>query len=351
MRIVVTGATGNVGTALLPRLLAAPGVTSVVGLARRLPARPDPDVQWHAADVADGDLRALFDGADVVVHQAFLLQPAHRPAEMERVNVLGSQRVFDAVAAAGVPALVHASSLGAYSAGPKTPRAGEDHPTGGIPASVYSRHKATVERALDRFEAAHPERRVVRVRPGVVLQPAAASAIARYFLGPLVPQTLLRRSLLPLVPAVDRLAVQVVHAADLADAYVRTVLQPVTGAFNIAADPVLDPPTLARALHARQVPLPASVLRTAVDLLWRLHVQPTDPGWIDLARQTPLMDTTRARTELGWEPRHDAVSTLLDFLAALNQGQGAPTPVLRPRASGPTRLLDAAKGLLPGGNG
>ena len=94
MRIVVIGATGNVGSQLVPQLLEEPAVTSVVGLARRLPAEPDPRVQWHAVDVADGDLTTLLAGADVVVHLAWLLQPAHDPDEMRRVNLLGTAIKF-----------------------------------------------------------------------------------------------------------------------------------------------------------------------------------------------------------------------------------------------------------------
>ena len=350
MRIVVTGATGNVGSQLLPQLLEAPEVSSVVGLARRLPASPDPRVEWHALDVAEADLTPVLRGADVVVHLAWLLQPAHDPDEMRRVNLQGTRRVLDAVAAAGVPALVHASSIGAYSPGPKT-RVREDHPTGGISSSTYSRHKAEAERMLDAFEAAHPERRVVRLRPGVVLQAAAASELARYFLGPFVPQRLVRRSLLPVVPAVDRLAFQVVHASDMAAAYVLACTRPVTGAFNIATEPVLDPPTLAAVLGARQLPLPAAVLRGFVDVTWRLHVQPTDPGWVDIGRLTPLLDTTRARTELGWTPRYDAAQALLETVDAMAAGQGGTTPVMRPRATGPARVLEAVRGLVPGVKG
>ena len=357
MRIVVTGATGNVGSQLLPQLLETPEVSSVVGLARRLPARPDPRVEWHAVDVAETDLEPLLRGADVVVHLAWLLQPAHDPDEMRRVNLVGTSRVLDALAAAGVPALVHASSVGAYSPGPPktrwgaSPRAAESHPTGGISSSVYSRHKAEAERMLDRFEAAHPERRVVRLRPGVVLQAEAASELARYFLGPFVPQSLVRRGLLPVVPAIDRLAFQVVHASDMARAYVLACTTPVTGAFNIATEPVLDPPTLAAILGARQVPVPGVVARTFVDATWRLHAQPTDPGWVDIGRESPLLDTTRARTELGWAPRYDAAQALLETVDAMSAGRGGASPVLRPRASGPHRLLEVVRALVPGAKG
>ena len=357
MRIVVTGATGNVGSQLLPQLLAAPEVSSVVGLARRLPSSPDPRVDWHAVDIAENDLTPLVRGADVVVHLAWLLQPAHDPDEMRRVNVTGTARVLEAVAAAGIPALVHASSVGAYSPGPPktdwgaSPRVREDHATGGISSSVYSRHKVEAERMLDAFETEHPERRVVRLRPGVVLQAAAASELARYFLGPYVPQTLIRRGLLPVVPAIDRLAFQVVHAYDMARAYVLACTQPVTGAFNIATEPVVDPPMLAAVLRAAQVPVPAAVARAFVELTWRLHLQPTDPGWVDIGRETPLLDTTRARTELGWTPTYDAAQALLETVDAMAAGRGGDSPVLRPRADVPHRVLEIVRALVPSAKG
>ena len=351
MRIVVTGATGNVGSQLLPQLLSTPEITSVVGLARRLPVERDPAVEWHAVDVAEGDLRPLVRGADVVVHLAWLLQPAHDPDEMRRVNVQGSRRVFDAVLSEGVPALIHASSVGTYAPGPNSPRVDESHPHTGISTSVYSRHKAEVEAMLDAIERDHPERRVVRLRPGVVFQAQAASELARYFLGPFVPQSLVRRSLLPVLPDVPELAIQGVHAEDMASAYVLAITKPVTGAFNIAAEPVLDPPTLARLLGARTFPLPLSVVRTAVDATWRLHLQPTDPGWVDIGTKGPLMDITRARTELGWTPKHSAGDALVETVDAMGNGQGGDSPVLRPRASGPARLLEAVRGLVPGVGG
>ncbi len=357
MRIVVTGATGNVGSQLLPQLVEHPDVTAVVGIARRLPDEPADGVEWHALDVAEDDLVPALTGADVVVHLAWLLQPAHDPDEMRRVNVVGTARVLEAVARAGVPALVHASSVGAYSPGPSksrgasSPRVREDHPTQGISSSTYSRHKAEAERMLDAFEAEHPERRVVRLRPGVVLQAQAASALARYFLGPFVPQALVRPALLPVVPDVDALAFQVVHAEDMARAYVLACVTPVTGAFNIATEPVLDPATLAAVLGARRVPVPAAVLRGLVDLAWRLHLVPVDPGWVDIGRRTPLLDTARARTELGWTPQHDAGQALLETVEAMGARVGGPTPVLRPRTGLSRRALEVVRGLVPGAGG
>jgi len=340
-----------VGSQLVPQLLDEPRVSSVVGLARRLPTEPDPRVEWHARDIAEDDLDSVLRGTDVVVHLAWLLQPAHDPDEMWRVNVRGTRRVIDAMVRTGVPAFVHASSIGAYSPGPKLPRVSESHPTRGLSSSTYSRHKAEAERMLDALEADHPERRVVRMRPGLVLQGAAGSELARYFLGPLLPQSLVRRSLLPVLPDIDGLAVQAVHTSDMARAYVLACVQPVVGAFNIATEPVLDAPTLAAILGARLVRVPVAIVRGLVGLTWRLHLQPTDPGWVDIALRTPLLDTTRARTELGWSPVHDAAQALLETLGGIGSGKGGDSPVLRPRATGSGRVLEIVRALVPGVRG
>jgi UDP-glucose 4-epimerase len=162
VRVVVTGASGNVGTSVLRSLAAEPAVDSVLGLCRRVPQASFPKTEWRAIDVASSPLRPHFQGADAVVHLAWLIQPARDQALVRSVNVDGSARVFAATAAAGVGTLVYASSVGAYSPGPKDRRVDESWPTTGIPSSFYSRHKAEVERLLDRFEAEHERTRVVR---------------------------------------------------------------------------------------------------------------------------------------------------------------------------------------------
>src|ERR687897_3665881 len=120
MRVVVTGATGNVGTSLVERLETEDGVSSVVGIARRRP-EPNPSlskVEWVAADVATDELGPVLDGAQVLVHLAWLFQPTHRPTVTWRANAIGSARVFEAGAEADVGVVVCASSLAAYSPAP-----------------------------------------------------------------------------------------------------------------------------------------------------------------------------------------------------------------------------------------
>jgi nucleoside-diphosphate-sugar epimerase len=340
VRVVVVGATGNVGTSVLDELAAEPAVDSVLGVARRLPALEVAKTEWAAADITKSDLVPLFRGADAVVHLAWAIQPSRNLAELERINVLGSERVFRAVAEAGVPALVYGSSVGAYSPGPKDRLVDESWPAEGTPTSFYGRHKAEVERRLDRFERELPDRRVVRLRPGLIFKREAATGIRRLFAGPFLPSPLVKPGRIPVVPGIPGLRFQAVHSRDVGLAYRLATVGEARGAFNVAAEPVLDPPTLARILGARVVPLGAGVARALAAATWRLRLQPTPPGWLDLGLSVPLMDVRRARTELGWEPRFGADEALRELLQGMSEGSGADTPPLDPATTGPMRVRE-----------
>jgi nucleoside-diphosphate-sugar epimerase len=345
MRVVVTGATGNVGTSVLHALAQDDAIEEIVGIARRRPELSVPRTRWVTADVLHDDLIEHFRGGDCVVHLAWLIQPSRDRTATHAVNVDGSRRVFDAVAAANVPSLVYASSVGAYSPGPKDRRVDESWPTGGIRTSFYSRDKADVERLLDAFEAEHADVRVVRLRPGLIFKAGAASGIRRLFAGPLLPSRLVRPAFIPIVPAIDRLRFQGVHSLDVGEAYHLAVMRDVRGAFNIAAEPVLDPAALGRLLGARPVPIPARALRAAMQLSWRLRLQPSPAGWLDMALGVPLMDISRARAELGWAPAHGAGDALLELLDGMRRGAGIATPPLEPGGDGPLRLGELLTGI------
>src|SRR3954447_5573639 len=219
MRVVVVGASGNVGTSVLRSLAAEPAVVSVLGVARRVPKHSFPKTEWRQAGIARSPLPPLFQGADAVIHLAWLIQPGRDKRRLYEVNVEGSARVFRAAAAAGVGTLVHASSVGAYAPGPKDRPVDESWPTTGIESSFYARHKAEVERLLDRFEDEHPRTRVVRLRPALIFKREAGSGIRRLFAGPLLPNALVQRRLIPVVPDHPRLVFQAVHSYDVGEAY------------------------------------------------------------------------------------------------------------------------------------
>lgn len=332
MRIVVTGASGNIGTALLGRLA---GSHEVVGVARRPPGDEYPyrAASWVALDLttssAAADLAPVFAGADAVVHLAWGFQPSHDVAYLERLGVGGSRAVLDAAVAAGVGHLVHLSSIGAYSPRVDERPVDESWPTQGMPSSPYSQHKVAAERMLDAYAASGGSMLVTRLRPGIVGQRQAGSALLRYGLPAAIPASLLRH--VPLLPLDRRLVVPMVHADDVADAIVRSLAQRETGAFNLAAEPPLTRDDIAAALGAHPVHLPAPALRLVASAGWHARVQPVDPGWLDLAMSVPVLDTTRARAELGWAPTSGARAVLDELLTGLREAASGASPALRPR--------------------
>lgn len=362
MRIVVTGLSGNLGTALLRRLAAdgagRPGGPQVVGVCRRPPSGGEPYhlAEWVALDLAGTTaprrLREVVAGADAVVHLAWDFQPSHDTAYLERVAVAGSLAVVTAADLAGVPHLVHVSSLGVYSPGPVAPpgtppadrpRVDESWPRDGIRTLAYSRHKAAVERMLDEYEAGagtgavrggrgrgrRGPMTVTRLRPGLVMQHVAGSAIDRYAFPAWLPAAVLNA--VPLLPLDRSLAVQGVHSDDVAAAVSAALERRPGGAFNLAAEPVITRDTIAAALGARPVHVPSAALRALTWASWHARLQPLDPGWLDLAFTVPLMDTTRAREVLGWTPAVDARLALDALLAGMAGQAGTASPALRPR--------------------
>jgi UDP-glucose 4-epimerase len=342
MRIVIVGATGNIGISVVERLSGDPSVESVVGVARRVPEEPlefpgSEKVSWVPADIRYDELEPLVNDADVVVHLAWMFRPTHRPDITWSTNVEGTSRLFDAVRSTGVPALVVSSSVAAYSPRAHTDKVDESWPTHGTSPAAYAREKAYVERLLDTLEATAGGPRVVRIRPAFVFQDRSASEQHRIFAGPLVPRFLVRPGLIPAMPVPDGLLLQAVHASDVADAFARAALGDVSGAFNICADDVLGPVELTSLLQARRVPVPSSLLRGVINAAWTARAIPADPKLFDAVMALPVMANERARTELGWQAHHSAEDALKEFLVGFREGKGEGTAPLHPNSSSARR--------------
>ncbi|NLF90387.1 MAG: NAD-dependent epimerase/dehydratase family protein [Corynebacterium marinum] len=349
MKIVVVGATGNAGTAVLRALHQTSEVTGIVAVARRLPdpgVEPYEGCEWHSIDIAAAStsddaveqLTEVFRGADSVIHLAWLIQPNDQRELLRRVNVEGTRRVTEAVARAGVPHLVAASSVGAYSpdearsGGGEPPLRDESFPAGGIDSSHYSVDKAAQEKVLDAFAAEHPEVAVTRLRPGLIFQADAASEVQRYFLGGAMPVQLLKAGRLPALTVPKGLLLQAVHADDIGRAYVAAAVRQVPGTFNICADDVLGPQELADVIdHGRVMEVPPGIVRAALAAAHKAGIVPADAGWLDMGMQVPLMDNSRAAEELGWRPQVSAVDALQELIDAIVEGHGHPSPPLHPR--------------------
>jgi nucleoside-diphosphate-sugar epimerase len=345
LRVAVIGATDNVGSRLLDRLQVDERVTSIVAIARRRPEGHQWTTkgEWVEADIASDDLRPHLEGADAVVHLAWLFQPTHRPMVTWRSNAAGSARVFAAAADARVPVVVYASSVGAYSPAPGR-SVPESWPTHSMPTAAYGREKAYVERLLDAFEGHNPDVRVVRMRPGFIFQRQAATQQRRLFAGPWLPHRLVVPWRLPVLPVPPGLHFQAVHADDVADAYQLAITTDARGPFNLAAEPVITADLLADLLGTRPLEVPRPVMRAGVALAWRAHLVPADPALLDLVLGVPLLDTTRARDELGWVPRRSATDAVRELLDGIAEGGGSSTAPLAPDSAA-SRLRELAGGV------
>lgn len=352
MRIVITGASGNVGTALLRKLVNSGTDCEVVGIVRRppKPAGVYQRVEWRGLDLAApqavDQLRVALEGADVVVHLAWGFQPTHDTRYLNQVGVAGTTAVLEAAHVCGVSHLVHMSSVGTYAPGSYGCRVDELWPTTGVASSPYSRDKSAAESVLDDYERRHGSQAVpiARMRPGFILQRVAASGLMRYGLPGYVPMGIVPR--LPLLPIDRRLCIPLIHSDDVAEALVRVIDHRATGAFNLAAEPPVGRDELASALGARKLHIPANVLGALVALTWRARLQPIDRGWLDMAFTVPLLDCTRARTELGWSPMWSSTDALADLLQGVAQGAYTDSPPLRQRSMLDLMRRNVTEGLI-----
>jgi nucleoside-diphosphate-sugar epimerase len=321
LTVAVTGPTGTFGFGLMPLLQDEESVSKIVGIARR-PFDPNEHgwskMVYRQGDVRDQDaLTEAFAGADVVVHLAFLIVGGS-PETTQAINIEGTLNTFRAAAAAGVDRFVYASSVAAYGFHPDNP-VGMTEEWHVRPADrlFYAQQKAQLEQLLRDESDKHPEIELYLLRPPIVLGPDAAGgkvdvpdALAPF--GRAL-RTAVRRLPVPaFVPDID---LQLIHQDDVGQALVQCVLAAgPPGAYNIAADDVVSVVDVARELGFVPVPVHGGTARKAARLVSKLPFLPPQLQWIEAASHPAIMDTSRARTELGWKPRYTAIESLRDTI-------------------------------------
>ena len=335
LTVAVTGPTGTFGFGLVPLLQGDDRVARIIGIARR-PFDPAgygwTKMEYRRGDVRDpAALREAFDDADVVVHLAFLITGAAPAGELRAVNVEGTLNAFRAAAAAGARRFVYASSVAAYGFHPDNPVGmTEDWPVRPAARLFYAKEKAELEHLLQaeaaRDAATGPA--LYLLRPPLVLGPHAVGA-KDLLSGPLAPlgrglASLATRAghaaragrVLPLPVLVPSMPFQCVHEEDLGDAFLRCIVAAgPPGAYNVAADGILTGADVAREFGLLPLTLPAGPARLAARAMAALPFLPPAAQWVEAASHPAIMDTTRAKNELGWAPRHTAVEALRDTIA------------------------------------
>jgi UDP-glucose 4-epimerase len=322
LTVAVTGPTGEIGGSLIDALEASPEVGAVRGMARR-PFDPAA-AGWRKAtyqrgDILDrGHLADLFDGADVAVHLAFAIFGDRE--EARRINLEGSRNVFEAAVEAGVGRLVYASSVAAYGFHPENPQPlTEETPAIGSSRFYYSAQKAELEESLDEILAGS-ELGAYVFRPCIVAGPRATMLIEQTVgaarLGDPAPR--LRRHVLDRIPLLRPILpdagvpLQLVHHDDVAAALAAAVEgKGEPGAYNLAGDGEIHIADIAGALGWRSVRVPRPALGVGTTVAGRLSFISPQLEWATALATPVLMDTTKARKELGWVPRFDASETLM----------------------------------------
>ena len=325
------GPTGEIGRALLRALDREAGIERVIGMARR-PFDPaeaglSAKVEYRRGDVLDRDgLDDLFAGADVVVHLAFII--IGRADQTHEVNLVGSRNVFDSAVAAGAQRLVYTSSVAAYGFHADNPQPlTEDVEPRGSTTLDYSAHKAELESVLRDAVAGRERPHAYVFRPCVVAGPDALALIenlpyvqaSRALPDPI-------RGLISAVPYAKPYLpdpgtpMQLVHHDDVASALTAAVLgRGEPGAYNLAAAGEITVTDLARALDWYTTPVPRAALHATAEAAARAPLLPAIAQWLEVLRVPVLMDTGRAREQLGWKPEHDAAATLALTVASARE--------------------------------
>jgi UDP-glucose 4-epimerase len=318
LRVAVTGPTGEIGISTIEALEGHPDVARIIGMARR-PFNPAErgwsKTEYRQGDILDRDaVDALVADVDVVVHLAFIIMGSRE--ESARVNLAGTRNVFEATVAASRPRrLVYTSSVAAYGyhADNPTPIT-EDTPPQGSPEHYYSEQKAACESALREITAG-TSLEIFVLRPCIVAGPKA-TLLADAMPWNQLPEPVRRLTRpLPLPKPVlpdPGTPLQLVHHDDVASAValaVTTTSAP-AGAYNIAGDGVLSMSDVADALGARPIRVPRAAAVATSKIISRLPFMPSALEWLHAGRTSAVMDTSKAKQQLKWQPKYSAAETL-----------------------------------------
>ena len=327
--VAITGASGLVGSRLLPLLDADPAIDRVVALDVREPDARRSKVEFHRVDIAGTELRPLLEGVDVVVHLAGVVDPIADEALMARVNVEGTRHVLSAAAAVGARRIVRVSSASVYGAWATNPvPLDEGAPLRPHPQFSPAVQGAEVERLLAAWQRDNPGVTVTTLRAAPVVGPGAERLPGRILLGR--PPLRVRGATMP---------VQVVHVDDLARALALVAVRDLPGVFNVAADGWLTADAARALLPRSTVPaLPQDALERALRRTWELGVGDVPPGVVPYLVHPWVIANDKLRAA-GWEPRHSNEAAIAEALGALPPRHVARTTAIVAAALGTAAAL------------
>ena len=310
--LAITGLGTFTGAQIAERLLERDAPARIVALDLRLPRRLEGRVRFHRVDLTEPTADSLVaeilekERCDTVLHAAFFTDPYPDLEYAHELEVVGSLHMMNAAAAAGVRKLVVTSSAQVYGPHPDNPNfLSEDHALRPQRAAHALRDRAEVESLLRIFAQRHRAMVVTSLRPCWIVGPDYASAVTRRFDASRV-VTLLGYD--PLL--------QFLHETDWLDAVELALERDAPGPFNLAGDGVLPLSTLLRLAGKRSLPLPHPLLYRAAYLDAVARSGDSPEAFFDYLRFLWVVDTRRARAELGFEPVYTTHEAWMSFVVS-----------------------------------
>ncbi len=319
-RILITGAAGMIGRALLDELAKAPEaheapktheiIATDIAEPRELPD----NITFKRMDVTGADealspARVIAETRpDTIVHLASIVDPPkHLKGQAARdfahaVDVTGTRNVLDAALANGVRRLVVTSSGAAYGYHADNPvPLTEADPVRGNEAFAYAHHKRLVEEMLAGARRDHPELEQVVLRVGTVLGEGTENQITALF----------RRPRLLAIAGSDSPFV-FIWTRDLARILMRAATDGPPGIFNVAGDGALGVDQLAKRLGKRVLRVPAWLVKAALGVAHPLGLSRYGPEQVRFLQYRPVLANDALKRDFGYTPEKTSAE-VFDF--------------------------------------
>lgn len=312
MKVIITGISGFLAQSIIAFLERDTNISEILGVDLVEPTYISKKLIFKKRDVRDRTLEEDFKSYDAIIHLVFIVNPLKSYKEMYSINVDGSVNVFDCAIKAGVKKIIHASSVAAYGGFLDNPiPIKEDHPIRIMKKKFYyNETKVLVENYLIELEKKHSDISIVRIRPHLFFGPNINNFFQKFF----KPNTLL--GFAPNNPW------QFTWVDDVAQGFYLALIKDFRGPLNLGADSPLSLKELSKRLNVRLITVPYKLLIALLLPLYKLRLLKKDyHGWIRVARYPIVIDSTRAKLELGWEPRYDVFNTIQAFLAHIKESK------------------------------
>jgi UDP-glucose 4-epimerase len=329
--VLVTGVSRDLGRRFARLAAADPAVDRVIGVDVVPPRGDVGDVSFVRADIRNPVIAKIIakEDVDTVVHMSVIATPGSAGGRntMKELNVIGTMQLLAACQKApGLQHLVVKSTTTVYGASNRDPAMfTEEMEPRRLPRSGYAKDAAEVEGYVRGFARRRPDVRVTMLRCANVIGPHVTSPLSSYFRLPVIPTVL----------GYDP-RLQFLHETDMLEALRHATLADVAGTFNVAGDRVLMLSQALRRLQRPSVPLPGFAVGSLGSALRSARVADFSPEQLGLLTYGRGVDTTRMRTELGFEPAYSTPDAFADFARSLS-----------PTGGHAVRALDTVARVLP----